>query len=108
MMPVNKDTLQCVEESDNYGDISSIMRKRVTMKYGLQVISCLLIVYYPISYSMQKKCIILIKFKVLIKMEKRGEFLMLTVDSHTLFCLFTQQYKSFFKHIFIYQCKTMN
>ena len=47
-MPVNKDTLQCVEESDNYGDISSIMRKRVTMKYGLQVISCLLLVYHLI------------------------------------------------------------
>ncbi|KAK3770064.1 hypothetical protein RRG08_043220 [Elysia crispata] len=37
MMPVNKDTLRCIEESENYGDISALMRKRITLRYGLEV-----------------------------------------------------------------------
>ncbi|GFN83407.1 WD repeat-containing protein mio [Plakobranchus ocellatus] len=36
MMPVDKDTLRCLEKSSDYTDISTIMRQRITMNYGLQ------------------------------------------------------------------------
>ncbi|RUS87799.1 hypothetical protein EGW08_004464 [Elysia chlorotica] len=37
MMPFSKDTLRCVEESENYGDISAVMRNRINLRYGLEV-----------------------------------------------------------------------